>query len=400
MAKYIAVLVAVLVSVMSITGVGFTLDQEQRDLYEAGIYYYDIEESSLGSSLQCSSGSFIGSENIEIAFNYFRSIGLTDNQAAGIVGNLIKESAVMPNRKQGNGIQTISSPDEITPGLGYGIAQWTTADRQQDWLQFAEDNNQDPLSLELQLEFLLSELEGDDFYGYEELREAESLRQASWIFLAFFERPGVVVDAGKAGDATQPSGGSASVELDERERYAAGVFDEYSGSAIPVEGGGCRLVFDTSEPATFSAIPSIQLDGSPPGAHTESNCTGGFTVGAASLSEYILDNFSPPVTSVGGYHCRSIVGGSRTSIHGLGRALDIMVLANTPRGLETGNNIRNLLYNNAEQLGIQRIIWNRSIWSSDKDGWRTYTGQNAHTDHLHVEINIEASNNASLAGGF
>ena len=75
-----------------------------------------------------------------------------------------------------------------------------------------------------------------------------------------------------------------------------------------------------------------------------------------------------------------------------------MVDGTTTQGLQTGNEIRNFMINNAERLGVQRVIWDRHIWSSDQNGWRDFgdADSSPHTDHLHVEINIEASGNASL----
>jgi len=369
--------------------------------------FYDPFETA-GNKFTCSSGQFIGDDNYEIAFNYFRSVGLTEQQSAGIVGNLVHESGVNPKRAQNRsgqtGIQTINSIDPIladisgsAPEQGFGIAQWTSDGRQQNWLDFAEEKQADALSLELQLEFLLTELETNDELGYPELQEADDdLRQSTWIFLAFFERPRTVVDANKARDPVQPTSGGAKETLDTRFEMAESIINLYGGGFVP-ETGGCGFNFDTSEPG-FAAIPSITLDGSPPGAHKASNCTDDFTPGAQSLKDFILDNFSPPVSDVQGYDCRAIVGGTSTSIHGMGRAIDIMVSALNTSDRETGDDIRNLLYNNAEAFGIQRIIWNRKQWSSEKDGWRNYTGSNAHTDHLHVEINLNASTNPDLAG--
>lgn len=155
---------------------------------------------------------------------------------------------------------------------------------------------------------------------------------------------------------------------------------------------------NVSEPG-FESNPEVTVDGSPPGAHKASNCTGTFTVGAASLKEVIASKWMPPVTSIGGYDCRPIVGGTGTSIHGLGRAIDVMINANTPEGLAKGNEIRNWVINNASQLGIQRVIWNKYSWAANRGGWNLYYEpgkNNPHTDHLHIEINIGASTNANL----
>ncbi len=382
------------------------ISQEQREAIRSGIYYFDIEDTLRQQSNICDLGvnaSFSGSENAEVAFNFFREQGLSANIAAGILGNLEKESNIMPNRAETNvtpyRVMTIDSVNEITPGRGFGIAQWTTAGRQQNWLSFADDLGLDPLSLELQLLFLMHELETEPFWGYQQLLDTNTLIEATWIFLSFFERPAKVNNAGFAA-TTQipPEGNPAREELNERLAYAAAFLDIYGGNDV-IE-GGCGIG-STAEP-NFAAIPSIGYDGSPPGAHRASNCSGGFTPGASSLRDFVIDTWTPPVTNVWGYSCRAMVcgtGSCRTSIHGLGRAIDIMVDGTTPEGLRTGNEIRNFLYNNAERLGIQAIIWNRGIWTAPQNGWRDYTGPHPHIDHLHVEVNIQASSNPDLAEG-
>src|SRR5206468_1917637 len=39
----------------------------------------------------------------------------------------------------------------------------------------------------------------------------------------------------------------------------------------------------------------------------------------------------------------------------------------------------------ARRFGIEYIIWNRHIWGVYRmsDGWRPYSGESAHTDHIH-----------------
>ncbi len=41
--------------------------------------------------------------------------------------------------------------------------------------------------------------------------------------------------------------------------------------------------------------------------------------------------------------------------------------------------------NNATRFRISRVIFNRRIWKPDGRGWRTYTGVNPHTSHVHTD---------------
>jgi len=171
----------------------------------------------------------------------------------------------------------------------------------------------------------------------------------------------------------------------------------FADVTIPGSSGG-PLSENESLPNFKTVKVTQKTDGPPPGNFSESKCTKGFTVGAQSLSDVILDKYKPPVTRVGGFDCRRNTNDPTTSIHGVGRALDIMVNGNNPQGKETGDKIRNYLINNSEALGIQVVIWNRQIWSAqrNKDGLRAYDGPSPHTDHVHAEINVAASKNPKL----
>lgn len=88
--------------------------------------------------------------------------------------------------------------------------------------------------------------------------------------------------------------------------------------------------------------------------------------------------------------------------HPSGRALDIMVSSafpdiHSPDAVKYGTDIAELVKNNAAALGVDYIIWNQRIWSSQRaaEGWREcggagggcYNGPDdtaAHRDHVHV----------------
>ncbi len=54
-------------------------------------------------------------------------------------------------------------------------------------------------------------------------------------------------------------------------------------------------------------------------------CTGRFTEGGKKLAAYLKANFRG-ITSVGGYNCRANTANTeKMSLHGTGRALDIMI---------------------------------------------------------------------------
>jgi peptidoglycan hydrolase-like protein with peptidoglycan-binding domain len=138
---------------------------------------------------------------------------------------------------------------------------------------------------------------------------------------------------------------------------------------------------------------SVRYD-SPPAWEDGRNCTGPFTQGAAELRQHILANFLG-VTGIGGYNCRYNSGNpQQTSVHGIGRALDIMIPTVGGRANSAvGDPIANWLILNASAIGIQYIIWNRVSWGGNrrapKD--RSYTGPSPHIDHIHAELNKDGA---------
>jgi hypothetical protein len=128
----------------------------------------------------------------------------------------------------------------------------------------------------------------------------------------------------------------------------------------------------------------------------ESSCQGGMTDGAEMLRDYLYA-FFPQTYNIGGYACRHIVGNSSTtSVHATGRALDIMI--ETQPGGEADNDlgdpIAHWLILNAERIGIQFIIWDRTTWGAARppgDKEREYGGAHPHNDHLHIELSVEAA---------
>ncbi|MET0419301.1 MAG: hypothetical protein ABW022_25080 [Actinoplanes sp.] len=50
-----------------------------------------------------------------------------------------------------------------------------------------------------------------------------------------------------------------------------------------------------------------------------------------------------------------------------------------------GNDLMAFLVRNADRLGIYYVIWNRKIWFP-ANGWSSYSGPSAHTDHVHVSM--------------
>jgi hypothetical protein len=129
----------------------------------------------------------------KIAFDYFRAKGLTRVQSAGIVGNLMQESNVIPTAVQYGG------------GPGRGIAQWSVGGR---WNSSYHDNvawyasahGLSRWSLTTQLDFIWYELEHFG-YGFASLKDATTVTGAVKAFQDHYEICGTCDSSNRIHDA-------------------------------------------------------------------------------------------------------------------------------------------------------------------------------------------------------
>lgn len=134
----------------------------------------------------------------------------------------------------------------------------------------------------------------------------------------------------------------------------------------------------------------LKYDGAP--SWSSRACSGRLKTGADRLGDYLDEQFNA-ITSVGGYACRqNTANRAKMSVHGTGRALDIFI----PKMGRNANNgkgdaVANWLVMNADKIGVQLVIWDRTVWQANGRGDKQYTGPHPHDDHLHVELTIPGS---------
>jgi hypothetical protein len=92
------------------------------------------------------------------------------------------------------------------------------------------------------------------------------------------------------------------------------------------------------------------------------------------------------------YACRRVVGGTSMSVHSTGRALDIFIPTRSGGAADNskGDQVAAWFAANAETIGVQAIIWDRTYWRLNGSAPRCYTGSHPHNDHVHVELTAEA----------
>lgn len=137
----------------------------------------------------------------EKVWNYLLEKIGNEYGVAGIMANLTYESGLVPNnlnnssnKKLGytdveytNAVDTGKYTRFASDGYYYGLAQWGHKTRKQGLLDLAKKMNGSVGSIEVQLAFLIKELEEVFPSVLKSLKSAESVRGASDIFLAKFE---------------------------------------------------------------------------------------------------------------------------------------------------------------------------------------------------------------------
>lgn len=116
-------------------------------------------------------------DNTGTAYRYLVGKGLSANQAAGVVGNLMQESGITVN------------PRSVQPhGPGRGIAQWSVNERWAVGTKWANQQGRDIWALDTQLDFLWHELQTTEKSALTAIRASGTLTQAVRAFNDKFER--------------------------------------------------------------------------------------------------------------------------------------------------------------------------------------------------------------------
>jgi len=109
-----------------------------------------------------------------------------------------------------------------------------------------------------------------------------------------------------------------------------------------------------------------------------------------ALWKLVHANF-PQTRNLGIYNARNIAGTNTPSLHAEGRALDIGLLVSNPTEKYIGDELFELFIEHAQQMGLQEIIWDHQVWSTQRTYVHPYGGSNPHTDHVHVGFTRDGS---------
>ncbi len=116
--------------------------------------------------------------------------------------------------------------------------------------------------------------------------------------------------------------------------------------------------------------------------------------GTVDLDQYIRNKWNY-LTSGGLYCCRQNSAQTsvpKLSVHAVGRAIDLMVpMVGGQANNSLGDPVANWLVDNAQNIGIQRVIWDRAYWNGNHGYGHLSSSSLPHTDHIHVELSIEGA---------
>lgn len=83
--------------------------------------------------------------------------------------------------------------------------------------------------------------------------------------------------------------------------------------------------------------------------------------------------------------------------HPKGLAADFMI-NNIPNGRSVGDAFAAFAVANAARLQLTYVIWYKQINTLDGRGWRPYSGDSDHTDHVHLSFKASGSSTGGTIG--
>lgn len=135
--------------------------------------------------------------------NFLIDQGMTREGAYGMLANIYSESGFMANNLQNSGNRKLGWSDAqytanvdcgtyakfITDSIGYGLCQWTTSGRKQALLNFAKSVGLSIGDENMQLHFLLFELQSSYKNVWRLLTTSHDIGQCAKYVMLKFERP-------------------------------------------------------------------------------------------------------------------------------------------------------------------------------------------------------------------
>lgn len=197
--------------------------------------YYTLKQGASAGTTGGTPSSLTGSESKEQIWNFLIDSGCTEEGVAAIMGNLLAESGCKSTCVQGDYLQ--SNPDQYDAdytakvdngevsehdfvnngpgGSGYGLAQWTDPGRKQRLYTYAKSKGASIGDLQMQLEYLVTELSTNSYYSeiWTLMTTSNDMDRTCDMILMRFESPQ-----------------DKERKIIERRGYASEIYNTYTGT--------------------------------------------------------------------------------------------------------------------------------------------------------------------------
>jgi uncharacterized protein YgiM (DUF1202 family) len=183
---------------------------------------------------------------------------------AALMGNLYVESGLNPKNLQNTYEKKLGMTDNqyteavdngtydnfVHDSAGYGLAQWTYHSRKANLLKFANETGASIGDLDMQLNFLLKELQAYSLC-YKTIIEAKSIREASDILVTKYEKP---ADQSEKGKQNRANFGQKYYDMFVNEEGSEDSLMEESLYKATVEADSGKAVRMRSQPSTDANV--------------------------------------------------------------------------------------------------------------------------------------------------
>lgn len=159
------------------------------DIYsDNGIDWFNVNFGACTG--QPSGGALSGGNNAMVVFSYLKGKGLSGEQAAGVIGNMVLESGIGLERLQGTSVNVRTSADAAeNSSLGWGLVQWTPAGKIIKPAKSQGKAATEIATFGFELDFLWNELNTNAKRALDTIKAATTPEDAAYRFNHQYEQP-------------------------------------------------------------------------------------------------------------------------------------------------------------------------------------------------------------------
>ena len=246
MKKCFIFIVSLAYSLIYISSPVFAVDE--RFYSSNDILFYNSDD--IGCAVDEGSNSdsvIVSSENARTILEFFTGKGFSLAAASGIVGNLNAESSLNPAVAEGGKVVG-ADYNPVNGSSGFGLAQWTTIDRQRGLVEFAKSQNAKITDISMQLGYIWKEMGSSEYDYMISKMNANKSDPAAAAVVFHGLTPNIEGEGGgihPTFSAAQPkygyerSGDTSAEVVKNRGGVAKAIYDKYKGSIK--DGAGVKL---------------------------------------------------------------------------------------------------------------------------------------------------------------